>query len=155
MVFPKYVRNHKNGSRSEHCFCVHVRGNHARKQLQPGVFVTFGGPKVIRIMCCLLNRASEIENNCKVRVHPHIPRYPCSIRVLLTRKSTAAMGIPLGKTRRQDLLGRASVPLGRVKTKIRNVQQLLQKPHRCVFTPACLRVPSAPTCLTTPSAEWG
>ena len=32
--YPQYVRNHKNRSHREHCFCVHVRGNRARKQLQ-------------------------------------------------------------------------------------------------------------------------
>jgi len=56
------------------------------------------------------------------------------------------------KTRRQDLIGRASGPLEGVKTKIHNAHHLHHKSHRCVFTTALLRVPSAIACLTTPSA---
>ena len=37
--YPQYVRNHKNRSHREHCFCVHVRGNRARKQLQTVSFL--------------------------------------------------------------------------------------------------------------------
>ncbi len=73
--------------------------------------------------------------------------------VLLTRKSTAAMGIPLGKTRRQDLLGMASVPFGGVKTKIHRINQWLPQFYRCVFTTTHLHGTSAYTCLATPSAD--